>query len=363
MVCSSCGRTLTGFEHELCMDCSNREVVESKDYTRDTLMGLQDMGYSKEEILDALNNDQYLKQDEALEILGKDYMTEEVVPTEQVYVVRAPEPIKVITLCGSTKFQKEFEDVNERLTLAGNLVISVGVFGHSKGIALSTQQKTNLDRIHLKKIDLADEIFVINVNGYIGSSTTSEIEYAQSMGKPINYLEKPTEGENTMPLVAVVNGSLEKPISYSGTQQRGAMPTSEISDLLKSSLKFPGKQQLGATTMSIEINTESRKVEVTSKDQAKTMIQATAYMHQITHAELKEFNEVQKLAEYYNIDTDDLKIIENTNVGEQEQGMFNIYRFPKEQDSSIRDKEIIDRMKRIEENPDTTVDWKDLKRE
>jgi len=97
---------------------------------------------------------------------------------------------KVITLCGSTKFQKEFEDANERLTLEGNLVISVGVFGHSKGITLSEEQKMELDLIHLKKIDLADEIYVINVGGYIGSSTKREIEYATLKGKVIQYLEE-----------------------------------------------------------------------------------------------------------------------------------------------------------------------------
>lgn len=96
---------------------------------------------------------------------------------------------KVITLCGSTKFQKEFEDVNEKLTMEGNVVISVGVFGHSKGIKLSDKEKFELDLIHLKKIDLADEVFVINVGGYIGSSTKREIEYAEFKGKNVRYLE------------------------------------------------------------------------------------------------------------------------------------------------------------------------------
>jgi hypothetical protein len=96
---------------------------------------------------------------------------------------------KVITLCGSTKFQTEFENVNEKLTMAGNVVISVGVFGHSKGIKLSDKEKFELDLIHLRKIDLADEIFVINVDGYIGSSTKREIEYAELKGKKIHYLE------------------------------------------------------------------------------------------------------------------------------------------------------------------------------
>lgn len=115
-------------------------------------------------------------------------------PTCGVPVYKFPCPcsrddIRVITLCGSSRFQKEFEDVNERLTMEGNVVISVGVFGHSKGIELSYEEKRSLDRIHLKKIDMADEIFVINVGGYIGSSTRNEIEYATLKGKPIQYLE------------------------------------------------------------------------------------------------------------------------------------------------------------------------------
>lgn len=98
---------------------------------------------------------------------------------------------KKITLCGSTKFKQEFEDANERLTMEGNIIISVGVFGHAKGITLTEEEKTKLDAIHFGKIDLADEIFVINVGGYIGSSTSREIEYAKSQGKPVNYLEEP----------------------------------------------------------------------------------------------------------------------------------------------------------------------------
>lgn len=99
---------------------------------------------------------------------------------------------KVITLCGSTRFKKQFEEVNSKLTLEGNMVISVGVFGHSDGVQINDEQKEQLDRIHFQKIDFADEIFVINVEGYIGSSTKREIEYAKSQGLPVRYLETPT---------------------------------------------------------------------------------------------------------------------------------------------------------------------------
>ncbi len=104
---------------------------------------------------------------------------------------------KIITLCGSTKFKDEFIKAQKDLTLKGNIVISVGLFGHSGDDEVwenmdegtLTKTKEMLDDMHKRKIDLADEIFVINVGGYIGESTKSEIEYAKSTGKKVNYLE------------------------------------------------------------------------------------------------------------------------------------------------------------------------------
>ena len=98
---------------------------------------------------------------------------------------------KVITLCGSTKFKDEFLKEQKRLTLEGNIVISVGLFGHSGDDEVwNDNVKEMLDDMHKRKIDMADEIFVINKGGYIGSSTKSEIEYAKKMGKPVHYLEE-----------------------------------------------------------------------------------------------------------------------------------------------------------------------------
>ncbi len=94
----------------------------------------------------------------------------------------------VVTLCGSTKFKTEFIEAQKRLTLQGYIVISVGLFGHS-GDDLEGA-KEMLDDMHKRKIDLADEIFVINKGGYIGQSTKSEIEYAAAHGKKIKYLEE-----------------------------------------------------------------------------------------------------------------------------------------------------------------------------
>ena len=97
---------------------------------------------------------------------------------------------KIITLCGSTRFKDDFMRVQKELTLEGNIVISVGLFGHSGDNEVWNEgTKEMLDEIHKAKIELADEIFVINVNGYIGESTRSEIEWATALKKKIRYLE------------------------------------------------------------------------------------------------------------------------------------------------------------------------------
>jgi len=98
---------------------------------------------------------------------------------------------KVITLCGSTRFKEAFLLAQKKLTLSGNIVISVGLFGHTGDSEVwEPGTKEMLDDMHKRKIDMADEIFVINVGGYIGSSTRSEIEYACATGKPVRYLEE-----------------------------------------------------------------------------------------------------------------------------------------------------------------------------
>ncbi|WP_029319461.1 hypothetical protein [Butyrivibrio sp. AE3004] len=104
---------------------------------------------------------------------------------------------KVVTLCGSTRFKNEFMEAQKRLTLQGCIVISVGLFGHSGDQEVwenmdegtLTKTKEMLDDMHKRKIDMADSIYVINVGGYIGSSTRSEIEYALAHGKDVEYLE------------------------------------------------------------------------------------------------------------------------------------------------------------------------------
>jgi hypothetical protein len=94
----------------------------------------------------------------------------------------------IVCLCGSTKFKKEYIKANTQETLKGNIVLSVGLFNHADDLGLSEENKTMLDKLHLRKIDLADEILVLNVDNYIGSSTRKEIDYATSKGKRIRYL-------------------------------------------------------------------------------------------------------------------------------------------------------------------------------
>lgn len=97
---------------------------------------------------------------------------------------------KVITLCGSTKFKEQYLEAQKQLTLEGNIVISVGLFGHSGDDEVWTEgTKAMLDDMHRRKIDMADEIFVVNVGGYIGESTRAEIQYAIENGKCVRYLE------------------------------------------------------------------------------------------------------------------------------------------------------------------------------
>lgn len=109
--------------------------------------------------------------------------------------VRVDRRPKVVCLCGSTRFYPHFQEANYLETMAGNIVLSVGFYPHAqtemhgeeKGC--TPEQKVLLDELHKRKIDIADEVFVLNVGGYIGSSTRSEIEYAVAHGKPVRYLE------------------------------------------------------------------------------------------------------------------------------------------------------------------------------
>jgi hypothetical protein len=96
----------------------------------------------------------------------------------------------IVCLCGSTRFSQAFQDANFQETLAGKIVLTIGCdFKSDSALGLTSEDKARLDQLHLRKIDLADEILVLNVGGYIGESTANEIMHAQQLRKHIRYLE------------------------------------------------------------------------------------------------------------------------------------------------------------------------------
>jgi dienelactone hydrolase len=94
---------------------------------------------------------------------------------------------EIVTICGSTRFRAEISAANRELTLAGYIVLAPGVFGHD-GDEMTEVQKSALDELHLRKIDLAAVVYVVNPGGYIGHSTRIEIGYARRLGKRVRFL-------------------------------------------------------------------------------------------------------------------------------------------------------------------------------
>jgi len=104
----------------------------------------------------------------------------------------------VVTLCGSTRFPEAHRMAEMHEAFMGNVCIPLSVYGHqddppgSKFLCSdgdeSTDGKQGLDEVHFRKIDLADEILVVNVGGYVGSSTEREIKYAEKNGKKVRFL-------------------------------------------------------------------------------------------------------------------------------------------------------------------------------
>jgi hypothetical protein len=109
--------------------------------------------------------------------------------------MRAGRP-PIVTICGSTRFNDEIHAANARLTMEGNLVISLGVFGHTDipdvdWTTGGSELKVMLDGLHRHKIAPADSVYIVNPKGYIGESTRAEIAYAESLGLPVRYLVEP----------------------------------------------------------------------------------------------------------------------------------------------------------------------------
>ena len=112
---------------------------------------------------------------------------------------------KVITLCGSIKYKDIFLKVQENLTLKGNIVFMPNFFTNIKKEEIRLDAKKMLDEMHKQKIDMSDEIYVINLNGYIGESTKSEIEYANSLGLETIVTDHHEVGDKLPDAIAVVD--------------------------------------------------------------------------------------------------------------------------------------------------------------
>lgn len=101
----------------------------------------------------------------------------------------------IVCLCGSSRFYREYQEAEYRETMAGRIYLSIGFYPHAaaemhgEGVGHNGAEKVALDELHKRKIDLADEVLVLNVGGYIGDSTRSEVAYANNHGKPVRWLE------------------------------------------------------------------------------------------------------------------------------------------------------------------------------
>ncbi len=103
----------------------------------------------------------------------------------------------IIVLCGSSRFYDEYQRANYALTMAGYIVLGIGHYphslteagGHGEGVGHDSEQKVALDELHKHKITLADRVVILNVGGYVGASTLSEINHAIALSRPVDFLE------------------------------------------------------------------------------------------------------------------------------------------------------------------------------
>ncbi len=104
-----------------------------------------------------------------------------------------PDRPEIVCICGSTRFADEMSAANRDLTLAGVIVVAPGVLpgagAHEPDGVITSEQRTALGTLHLRKIDLADRVLVVNPGGYIGESTSREIAYARALGKPVSFTD------------------------------------------------------------------------------------------------------------------------------------------------------------------------------
>lgn len=100
---------------------------------------------------------------------------------------------EIVCICGSARFVDEMLAANRELTFAGVIVVAPGVFRGAEGdeadVLITEEQKAALGALHLRKIDLADRVLVVNPGGYVGESTSGEIAYARATGKPVSFTD------------------------------------------------------------------------------------------------------------------------------------------------------------------------------
>jgi hypothetical protein len=106
---------------------------------------------------------------------------------------------KIVCLCGSTRFWRDFQEASLRETLAGRIVLSIGAaraaddddrsFGGYVPVGEFDAAKAALDALHLRTVELADEVLCLNAGGYVGPSTEREVKHAIALGKPVRWLE------------------------------------------------------------------------------------------------------------------------------------------------------------------------------
>jgi hypothetical protein len=114
---------------------------------------------------------------------------------------RPPRPT-IVCLVGSTRFYQQFREVNYLETLAGRIVLSIGFYPHDdqphgQNNGITPEQKLAVDALHLRKVELADEVYIINVGQYIGESTQREIAHAERLGKRLRWHEEPRARAST----------------------------------------------------------------------------------------------------------------------------------------------------------------------
>lgn len=96
---------------------------------------------------------------------------------------------EVVCLCGSVRFAAELRAATRELSLAGVVVLAPSVLPGDDDAPLSAEQVTTLRELHLRKIELADRVLVVNPGGYVGETTSREISHARASGIPVTFTD------------------------------------------------------------------------------------------------------------------------------------------------------------------------------